>query len=119
MRLIGVASHESAFRDRPGFPAGRKRWTEWISDDEDVRAGWTLLARVHRGLGRRLDHSNGRSAPGQGKDIGTQLPDDVRLSTAYARVAALVDPPSALLDPVIQRRVASAGAPSGAAAING
>ncbi len=36
--------------------------------------------------------------------------DDVQLSTAYVRVVALVDPPSALLSPAIQQRVASAAA---------
>jgi ribosomal protein S18 acetylase RimI-like enzyme len=38
--------HE-AFADRPGFPdwpAGT--WIEWISDDPDFRADWTLLASV-------------------------------------------------------------------------
>jgi 2-polyprenyl-6-methoxyphenol hydroxylase-like FAD-dependent oxidoreductase len=34
--------------------------------------------------------------------------DDTCVSTAYVRVAALVDPPSALLSPVIQERVAAA-----------
>ena len=33
--------------------------------------------------------------------------DDAHLSTAYVRVAALVDPPSALLSPAIQQRVAA------------
>jgi mycothiol synthase len=39
--------YEAAFRERPGFPAWpRERWIEWISDDEDFRAEWTLLATL-------------------------------------------------------------------------
>jgi 2-polyprenyl-6-methoxyphenol hydroxylase-like FAD-dependent oxidoreductase len=37
-------------------------------------------------------------------------PDDVHLSTAYVRVAALVDPPSTLLSAAVRQRVASAAA---------
>jgi ribosomal protein S18 acetylase RimI-like enzyme len=41
------AVYEAAFRERPGFPAWpRERWIEWISDDEDFRAEWTLLATL-------------------------------------------------------------------------
>jgi mycothiol synthase len=41
------AVYEAAFRERPGFPGWpRERWIEWISDDEDFRAQWTLLATV-------------------------------------------------------------------------
>jgi 2-polyprenyl-6-methoxyphenol hydroxylase-like FAD-dependent oxidoreductase len=36
-------------------------------------------------------------------------PDDAILSAAYVRVAALIDPPAALLSPAIQRRVTAAG----------
>ncbi len=36
--------------------------------------------------------------------------DDPHLAAAYVRVAALVDPPTALLSPAIQQRVASATA---------
>src|SRR5581483_483999 len=33
--------------DRPGFPGwSQARWVEWISDDEDFRAEWTLLASL-------------------------------------------------------------------------
>jgi ribosomal protein S18 acetylase RimI-like enzyme len=38
--------HE-AFADRPGFPGWpASTWIEWISDDPDFRADWTLLASV-------------------------------------------------------------------------
>ncbi|HEY2575104.1 MAG TPA: FAD-binding monooxygenase [Streptosporangiaceae bacterium] len=40
----------------------------------------------------------------------TAAADDPHLAAAYVRVAALVDPPAALLSPAIQRRVASAAA---------
>jgi mycothiol synthase len=41
------AVYETAFRERPGFPGWpRARWIERISDDEDFRADWTLLATV-------------------------------------------------------------------------
>lgn len=39
--------YTAAFRDRPGFPGWPlARWARWISDDEDFRANWTLLATV-------------------------------------------------------------------------
>jgi ribosomal protein S18 acetylase RimI-like enzyme len=41
------AVYHAAFRDRPGFPNWTQaRWVEWISDDEDFRAEWTLLATL-------------------------------------------------------------------------
>lgn len=41
------AVYEQAFRERPGFPGWpRERWIERISDDEDFRADWTLLATL-------------------------------------------------------------------------
>jgi len=41
------AVYQAAFRDRPGFPGWTQaRWVEWISDDEDFRAQWTLLATL-------------------------------------------------------------------------
>ena len=41
------AVYQAAFRDRPGFPGWTQaRWAEWISDDEDFRAQWTLLATL-------------------------------------------------------------------------
>ena len=41
------AVYQAAFRDRPGFPGWtQSRWAGWISDDEDFRAEWTLLASL-------------------------------------------------------------------------
>jgi len=41
------AVYHAAFRDRPGFPGWTQaRWAEWISEDEDFRAEWTLLATL-------------------------------------------------------------------------
>ena len=41
------AVYHAAFRDRPGFPGwSQARWVEWISDDEDFRAEWALLASL-------------------------------------------------------------------------
>jgi len=41
------AVYVAAFRDRPGFPGWpQERWIEWISEDEDFRPEWTLLARL-------------------------------------------------------------------------
>lgn len=41
------AVYEAAFRDRPGFPGwSAAEWIKWISDDDDFRADWTLLASV-------------------------------------------------------------------------
>ncbi|MGI9005477.1 MAG: GNAT family N-acetyltransferase [Streptosporangiaceae bacterium] len=39
--------YEAAFGERPGFPGWtRERWISWISDDEDFRPEWTLLASL-------------------------------------------------------------------------
>jgi mycothiol synthase len=41
------AVYDAAFRDRPGFPGwDQQRWVEWVSDDDDFRPGWSLLAAV-------------------------------------------------------------------------
>jgi mycothiol synthase len=41
------AIYQASFRERPGFPGWTQaRWVEWISDDEDFRADWTLLATL-------------------------------------------------------------------------
>ena len=41
------AVYQVAFRERPGFPGWTQaRWVEWITDDEDFRAEWTLLATL-------------------------------------------------------------------------
>jgi len=39
------AVYEASFRDRPGYPGWTQdRWVDWISDDDDFRAAWALLA---------------------------------------------------------------------------
>jgi mycothiol synthase len=39
------AAYEAAFRDRPGVPGwSATEWIGWITDDDDFRADWTLLA---------------------------------------------------------------------------
>jgi mycothiol synthase len=44
------AVYQVAFHDRPGFPGWTQaRWAEWITDDEDFRAAWTLLATLEGG----------------------------------------------------------------------
>jgi mycothiol synthase len=41
------AVYQESFRERPGFPGwAQERWMEWISDDEDFRPEWTLLASI-------------------------------------------------------------------------
>ncbi|HEU5417757.1 MAG TPA: GNAT family N-acetyltransferase [Streptosporangiaceae bacterium] len=41
------AVYAAAFRDRPGFPGWpQEKWIEWISDDEDFRPQWSLLATI-------------------------------------------------------------------------
>jgi len=41
------AVYEASFRDRPGYPGwSQDRWADWISDDDDFRAAWALLATV-------------------------------------------------------------------------
>jgi len=41
------AVYTASFLDRPGFPGwSLAHWTAWLSDDEDFRADWTLLATV-------------------------------------------------------------------------
>ena len=41
------AVYHAAFRERPNFPGRTQaQWIEWISDDEDFRADWTLLATL-------------------------------------------------------------------------
>lgn len=56
-----------------------------------VLPGWPLTARYRA----RLEEA---------------APNDVYLSTAYVRVAALVDPPSALHSPAVQQRIAALSA---------
>ena len=39
--------YDAAFRGRPNFPGRTQpQWIEWISDDEDFRAEWTMLATL-------------------------------------------------------------------------
>ena len=41
------AVYEASFRDRPGYPGwSQDRWVDWISEDEDFRPAWALLATV-------------------------------------------------------------------------
>jgi ribosomal protein S18 acetylase RimI-like enzyme len=41
------AVYEASFGDRPGYPGwSQDRWVDWISDDDDFRAAWALLATV-------------------------------------------------------------------------
>ena len=41
------AVYQAAFRDRPGFPGWTQaRWVQWLSEDEDFRPQWTLLATL-------------------------------------------------------------------------
>jgi mycothiol synthase len=41
------AVYEASFRDRPGYPGwSQDRWVDWVSDDDDFRAAWALLATV-------------------------------------------------------------------------
>jgi mycothiol synthase len=41
------AVYAEAFRDRPGFPGwSQQRWIDWISDEEDFRPEWSLLASL-------------------------------------------------------------------------
>jgi len=41
------AVYQTSFRDRPGYPGwSQDRWADWVSDDDDFRAAWALLATV-------------------------------------------------------------------------
>ncbi len=41
------AVYADAFKDRPGYPGWpQERWTGWISEDDDFRPEWTLLASL-------------------------------------------------------------------------
>jgi mycothiol synthase len=41
------AVYEASFGDRPGYPGwSQDRWVDWISDDDDFRAAWALLATL-------------------------------------------------------------------------
>jgi mycothiol synthase len=75
------AVYEAAFRERPGFPGWRQaRWIEWISEDDDFRPEWTLLATL---AGADVAFIAGEATgwitqvgvvpPARGKDIGARL----------------------------------------------
>jgi len=75
------AVYQAAFRERPGFPGWTQaRWVEWISDDEDFRAEWTLLATLgDRDVGFVAGEATGWIAQlgvvpaARGRDIGAAL----------------------------------------------
>jgi GNAT superfamily N-acetyltransferase len=75
------AVYAAAFRERPGFPGWpQARWIEWISDDEDFRAEWTLLATLAgtdvafiAGAASGWITQMGVLPSARGKDIGARL----------------------------------------------
>jgi mycothiol synthase len=75
------AVYQAAFRDRPGFPGWTQaRWVAWISEDEDFRAEWTLLATLgDTDVGFVAGEASGWIAqmgvvpPARGRDIGAAL----------------------------------------------
>jgi mycothiol synthase len=75
------AVYAAAFRERPGFPGWpQARWIEWITDDEDFRAEWTLLATLAgvdvafiAGAASGWITQLGVLPSARGKDIGAQL----------------------------------------------
>jgi mycothiol synthase len=75
------ATYEAAFRDRPGFPGrSQNQWIEWISDDEDFRAEWTLLATIDgrdvafiAGMASGWIVQVGVAPHARGRDIGAGL----------------------------------------------
>src|SRR6185437_9525424 len=79
------AVYESAFRERPGFPGwAQERWIDWISDDEDFRADWSLLATLRgadvgfiaAGAGGWIEQV-GVIPQARGEDIGARLITEV------------------------------------------
>jgi ribosomal protein S18 acetylase RimI-like enzyme len=75
------AVYQASFRDRPGFPGwAQERWIEWISDDEDFRPEWTMLATIDGGdSGFIVGDATGWIAQmgvvpsARGRDIGARL----------------------------------------------
>src|SRR6266567_1904329 len=75
------AVYQASFRDRPGFPGwAQERWIEWISDDEDFRPEWTLLATTDgNDVGFIVGEATGWIVQmgvvptARGKDIGARL----------------------------------------------
>jgi len=40
-------AYDAAFRERPGFPGwSAAEWVDWITDDDELRPEWSLLARA-------------------------------------------------------------------------
>ena len=75
------AVYQAAFGDRPGFPGwSQATWTEWISDDDDFRPEWVLLATLAgTDVGYIVGDAGGWivqmgvAPPARGKDIGARL----------------------------------------------
>ena len=75
------AVYQASFRERPGFPGwAQERWIEWISDDEDFRPEWTLLATFDgNDVGFVVGEATGWIAQmgvvpsARGKDVGARL----------------------------------------------
>jgi ribosomal protein S18 acetylase RimI-like enzyme len=78
------AVYQAAFGDRPGFPGwSQARWIEWLSDDEDFRPGWALLATLAGAdVGFIVGDASGWIIQmgvvpsARGKDIGARLIGD-------------------------------------------
>lgn len=91
------AVYQAAFRDRPGFPGWTQaRWAEWISDDEDFRAEWTLLATLGgadvafiAGAATGWITQMGVVPSARGLDIGTRLIGEVVRRMRSAGEAAI------------------------------
>jgi len=75
------AVYQAAFRERPGFPGWpQARWVDWISDDDDFRPAWTLLASLDgadvafvAGAATGWISQMGVVPSARGKDIGALL----------------------------------------------
>lgn len=75
------AVYQASFRERPGFPGWmQERWIEWITDDEDFRPEWTLLASIDgNDVGFIVADASawiaqiGVVPSARGKDIGARL----------------------------------------------
>jgi mycothiol synthase len=85
------AIYQAAFRERPGFPGWpQSRWIEWISNDEDFRADFTLLAVLDgadvgfvAGTADGWIAQMGVAPSARGRDIGARL-----ISEAVQRMRA-------------------------------
>jgi mycothiol synthase len=103
------AVYQASFRERPGFPGWtQERWIEWISEDEDFRPEWTLLASVDgQDVGFIVADASawiaqmGVVPAARGRDIGARLIAEAvqRLRSAGATTITLnvnVDNPHAI-----------------------